>query len=227
MSIGGYVDKVVTNETIQYTSDIPENYVEDGTAISDNVINSPILLSMDGEISETYRRRFLLTNIATEFLDKTQGIVNALYPNQASLQALQKIKGLAINADILAQKIKEKLVKGEEIYDDIKGRKNKGRQQDFVDFLETIHKNKTLVSIQTPLKLCKNMRITALTIIRDNTTEQALKFKLQAKEVRFAKTTFIIKDKYFPSPSNKEKITSLSEKGTVEPKKSALYKILE
>jgi len=87
--------------------------------------------------------------------------------------------------------------------------------------MDMIYQNKLLISIEMPFGVLENMRITSLTISKDSETDQRLKYKITAKEVRIAKTILISKEdvkKYFknPSRSTSSKTESKENKGVQE-----------
>ena len=74
-------------------------------------------------------------------------------------------------------------------------------QDDFFDFLESNYINKRLLTIEMPFRNYENMLITSLTITKDNSTNQKLKYSLSAKEIRFAEVVMLKADVYFDKPS--------------------------
>lgn len=230
IGIGGFTADVRVSESIQMTSDVPDNYVEDGSVINDHIINNPIVLSIDGEVADINEKVVFVPPILLEAVDKAGEIIASTYIGQKTLQMIQKIEKIAAPINKAYETIDNALDKGQQVYDFFSGQKAKTIQDDFFDFLNQIYYSKQLISIHMPFRTYKNMRITSLTIVRDNTTNQALKYKLQAKEVRFAKTILVDSRKYFqkaPSASVKGKVSDKENKGVVEgQKKSFLGTIL-
>lgn len=230
IGIGGFTADVRVNESIQMTSDVPDNYVEDGSVINDHVINNPIVLSIDGEVADINEKVVFAPPILLEAIDKAAEVISNTYLGQKTLQMIQKVEKIAEPITKAYDAIDDALDKGQQVYDFFSGQKEKTIQNDFFDFLNQIYYSKQLISIEMPFRTYTNMRITSLTIVRDNTTEQALKYKLTAKEVRFAKTILVDSKQYFqkaPSSSVKGKVTDKENKGVVEgEKKSFLGTIL-
>lgn len=230
IGIGGFTADVRVNESIQMTSDVPDNYVEDGSVINDHVINNPIVLSIDGEVADINEKVVFAPPILLEAIDKAAEVISNTYLGQKTLQMIQKVEKIAEPITKAYDAIDDALDKGQQVYDFFSGQKEKTIQNDFFDFLNQIYYSKQLISIEMPFRTYTNMRITSLTIVRDNTTEQALKYKLTAKEVRFAKTILVDSKQYFqkaPSSSVKGKVADKENKGVVEgEKKSFLGTIL-
>lgn len=219
IGIGGFTADVRITESIQMTSDVPDNYVEDGSVINDHVINNPIVISIDGEVADIHEKVEFVPPILLEAIDKAADIIESTYIGQKTLQMIQKIEKIAEPITKAYDALNDALDKGQQVYDFFSGQKAKTRQDDFFDFLNQIYYSKQLIDIHMPFRTYKNMRITSLTIVKDNTTSQALKYKLQAKEVRFAKTILVDSRKYFqkaPSGSVKGKVSDKQNKGVTE-----------
>jgi ATP-dependent Clp protease ATP-binding subunit ClpA len=223
IGIGGFIFDVRITESVQFTSDVPDNYVEDGSFIHDHIINNPRVITIDGEVSDINVQAEFLPDILVKVIDKAESIVNNLYVVQKTQQMIQKIEKFAEPVTKAYDAINEAIAGGQQIYDFFNGRPEKTIQDEFFAFLNNIYHSKQLIDIEMPFNTYKNMRITSLTIIRDNTTQQALRYKLSAKEVRFAKTIFVDKNKYFkaPSKSSAGKVGDKENKGVVEGKKKS------
>ena len=137
---------------------------------------------------------------------------------------IQKIGKIAQPVAKAYDTIDDALEKGQQVYDFFSGQKAKTIQDDFFDFMNQIYYSKQLINIEMPFRTYKDMRITSLTIARDNTTVQALKYKMTAKEIRFAKTILVDSKKYFqrsPAGSVKGKVSDKKNKGVIEGKKKS------
>jgi len=224
VGIGGFIAGVRVSESITLTSDVPDNYVEDGSVINDHIINNPVTISIDGEVADVNEKVLFVPEIALKAIDKSAEILDSLSIVKKTKQQLEKINEFAKPLGNAYKDVEDSFDQGQQLYDYFSGQKAKTIQDDFFDFLNQIYYSKQLITIEMPFRDYKNMRITSLTISKDNTTNQALKYKLSAKEVRFAETILVDSNKYFkaPSPSSKDKVGDKDNKGVVEPKKSAL-----
>jgi len=229
IGIGGWIADVRINESIELTSDVPDNYVEDGSVIHDHIINNPIVLNIEGEVSEVNIKSKFIDETSIKYIDKTQNILNNVFPARLTNQATQKIKSLIINANDYYSQLEHYAKSVQNLYNIFKNdSKTISLQKEFIDFLNRIYYSKELITIETPFGIYKNMRIVSISLTRENIAYQAIKYKITAKEVRFAETIFVDKNKYFknPSESTKGKVKSQSDKGSVQGKKvhqSLLY----
>ncbi len=231
IGIGGFTADVRVNESIQLTSDVPDHYVEDGSVINDHIINNPIILNIDGEVADINEKAVFAPAILIKTIDKAADIISNTYIGSKTEQMIQKIDKFAEPITKAYDELENALEQGQQVYDFFSGQQEKTIQNDFFDFLNQIYYSKQLIDIEMPFRTYKNMRITSLTIVRDNTTTQALKYKLSAKQIRFAKTILVDSDQYFKKPSSsvKGKTTPKDNKGVVEgetQKKSFLGTIL-
>ena len=218
IGIGGFTAEVRVSESIQFTSDVPDNYVEDGSVVNDHIINNPIMLTIDGEVADINIKVEFLPEYLAKAIDKAADIVNSLDIVQKTQQMIQKIEKYAERVEKAYEAIDYALGNGNQLNDFFGGPAEDSNQANFFAFLNSVYYSKQLIDIEMPFETYSNMRITSLTIIRDNTTEQALKYKLSAKQVRFAETIFVDKNKYFkaPSPSSAGKVKDKENKGVTE-----------
>lgn len=125
-------------------------------------------------------------------------------------QQRQKIQGVVDKISSVVKLVN----KGFDIYNLISTMKtkpiSKARtvQDDFFDLLESNYINKRLITIEMPFRNYENMLITSLTITKDNSTNQKLKYSLSAKEIRFAEIAYAKADIYFDKPTNKPTSTT-------------------
>ena len=157
--IGGFTAEVRVSEVMEYTSDVPDNYVEDGSVINDHIINAPITLNLEGEVADIYKEVLFPPPFLLKLYDKASKITSSLYPIKKTQQAMDKINKMAKPITDAIDKIDNLIEKGQELYDYLSQEKIKTRQNDFFEFLERIYYTKQLISVYMPFKTYKNMRI--------------------------------------------------------------------
>ncbi len=217
IGIGGFILGVRTNETSNFTSEAPDHYVEDGSVIHDHIINQPVLLNIEGQISDITRKPLFIPSILVKVIDKAVGIDKALYYGTKTQHAWQKINNEPKSLLRVFEGVDTAFKHADETYGALTDTRAKTHQDDFFKLMEDTFERKLLIDIEMPFKVYSNMRITSLAIVRDNTTNQALNYNLSAKEVRFAKVDEVDSD-YFkarpapnPTPSMKDKIRAKIE----------------
>ena len=179
----------------------PENYVEDGSVINDHIINDPITLSISGDVADIHIKPKFDDFVLETIREKVQfKVINTVLTKQQQ----QKIQSVVDKISSVVKLVN----KGFDIYNRFNNRNkpiSKARtvQDDFFDLLESNYINKRLITIEMPFRNYENMLITSLTITKDNSTNQKLKYSLSAKEIRFAELAYAKADIYFDKPTAK------------------------
>ena len=201
VGIGGFNLDVRFDSSINFTMVAPENYVEDGSVINDHIINDPITLSISGEVADIHIKPKFDDFVLETIREKVQfKVINTVLTKQQQ----QKIQSVVDKISSVVKLVN----KGFDIYNRFNNRnkpisKVRTVQDDFFDFLESNYINKRLITIEMPFRNYENMLITSLTITKDNSTNQKLKYSLSAKEIRFAEIAYAKADVYFDKPSAK------------------------
>lgn len=222
VGIGGFNLDVRFDSSINFTMVAPENYVEDGSVINDHIVNDPITLSISGEVADIHLKPMFDDFLLETIREKVQfKVINTVLTKQQQ----QKIQGVV---DKISNAVKS-VNKGFDIYNRFINRnepisKVRTLQDYFFDFLESNYINKKLITIEMPFRNYENMLITSLTITKDNSTNQKLKYSLSAKEIRFAKIAYAKADIYFdkptanPTSTTKDKTTAKKNNGVTDTK---------
>jgi len=235
VGIGGFNLDVRFDSSISFTMVAPENYVEDGSVINDHIVNDPITLSISGEVADIHLKPKFDDFVLETIREKVQfKVINTVLTKQQQ----QKIQSVVDKI----QSVVKLANKGFDIYNRFNNRnkpisKVRTVQDDFFDLLESNYINKRLITIEMPFRNYENMLITSLTITKDNSTNQKLKYSLSAKEIRFAEIAYAKADVYFnkptakPTSTTKAKTTAKKDNGVTDTKdvpakvKSALYSL--
>lgn len=206
VGIGGFNLDVRFDSSINFTMVAPENYVEDGSVINDHIVNDPITISISGEVADIHIKPEFDDFVLETLREKIQfKVINTVLTKQQQ-QKIQSVVDKVTGALKLVQK-------GLDIYNRFNNRneptaKYRTIQDDFFDFLELNYINKRLLTIEMPFRNYENMLITSLTITKDNSTNQKLKYSLSAKEIRFAEIAYAKADIYFDKPTAKPTSTT-------------------
>ena len=222
VGIGGFNLDVRFDSSINFTMVAPENYVEDGSIINDHIINDPITLSISGEVADIHIKPKFDDFVLETIREKVQfKVINTVLTKQQQ----QKIQSVVDKISSVVKLVN----KGFDIYNRFNNRnkpisKVRTVQDDFFDFLESNYINKRLITIEMPFRNYENMLITSLTITKDNSTNQKLKYSLSAKEIRFAEIAYAKADIYFdkptakPTSTTKAKTTAKKDNGVADTK---------
>ena len=241
IGINGFLSDVQLKTDIAFTMLAPENYVEDGSAINDHIINDPIALSIVGEVADIKIKKEFDPDFDTSAPDSYVKIASifAVIGNPFTAQQQQKIAKIdnkirqAVNLfNTFTPSFQKVRKQGKSTF------KGRTTQDIFFDMVEQIFETKSLVTIEMPFRNYENMLITSLSISKDNITNQKLSYSLTAKEVRFAEVAYAKADIYFdkptakPTSTTKAKTTAKKDNGVTDTKdvpasevKSALYSL--
>lgn len=216
VGIGGFTFFARVSDSTTYETDAPTSTVEDGSYIGDHLINGPIKLSINGDVADIFVAGQVRS--ASESRVPTVGKVESFKPGRTVTQN-QIVKRIIDSASDRRRAINEQLSDGKAAKQ-VTGSSAGGKsyREQFIDFIESIHYGKQLVSISMPYRLHDNMAITNVVVTRDN-QRNALTFSISAQKFRVAKTIFTNASQFYkkPAPSVKSQTAGTADKGTQSP----------
>ncbi len=216
VGIGGFTFYASINESVAYETDSPTSTVEDGSYAGDHLINAPIKINISGDVADIFIAEAVQSK--SEARLPTVGTTESFKPQWTNPQ-LQKIRDIIDSLDDRKREISEQMNGGTKAAQ-FSGSTASGKsyQEQFLDFIESIHYGKQLVAISTAYRKHESMAINSVTIVRDN-QRNALSFSLVAQKVRISKTLFADASKFYkkPAPSVKSQTAGTSDKGAQEP----------
>ena len=189
--------------SVMLESDITDHYVEDNTAINDQIALRPESITVTGYIGELNNvtpDRFEIPKLLAEKLT----IVNAYVPllSAAALMAYNRAVFLysigvnAANAGIaswssITNSTESAVITGSDTGTDINTLasakvKNQNKQQLAFQQFYGYWRNRTLFTVQTPWAIFKNMAIKSLRATQTEETNQVSSFEVNFKIIRFA-----------------------------------------
>lgn len=193
-------------QTINLQSDITDHYIEDNTALQDQIALRPEKITTHGFIGE-------LNDIAPSFLAGIQAVANKLtnisaYTPELSATALNaynqafqlyQVTQNAIHSAVSAWATVTGLITGQggESVIGSNGlvlQPNQSRQQKMLQQLYGYWRNRTLFTVQTPWAVFENMAIETLTSVQDDQTNVITEFTLTFKMIRIASTQISLFD---------------------------------
>lgn len=183
-------------QTVALESDITDHYVENNTAIQDQIALRPETITTHGFIGE-------LNDIAPAALQAVQAIANKLTIIGAYTPVLSATALLAYNEAFQAYQIADNAVNaavsawssitgggGESVIgsNGLTVKSNQTKQQTYFQQFYGYWRSRTLFTVQTPWAVFQNMAIKSLRAIQDAETNMITDFEVSFKTIRFAQT---------------------------------------
>lgn len=183
-------------QSVALSSDITDHYIENNTAIQDQIALRPEIITTNGFIGE-------LNDVAPAALKPIQQIAQKLVTIGAYTPQLSATAQLAYNEAFLAYQIGTNLVNsavsswssitgsgGQSVINGagITPQPNQTKQQIYFQQFYGYWKNRTLFTIQTPWAIFQDMAIQSLRAVQDAETRVITDFEVTFKLMRFAAT---------------------------------------
>lgn len=183
-------------QTAALKSDITDHYIEDNTAIQDQIALKPEMITTHGFIGE-------LNDIAPFGLQTVQAIANKLTTINAYTPVLSVTALLAYNEAFQLYQIASNAANSAvAAWSSITGsggtsvigsnglaaQSNQNKQQQAFQQFYGYWRNRILFTVQTPWAVFQNMAIDELRAIQDETTNVITDFQITFKMMRFAST---------------------------------------
>lgn len=216
LGIGGFNLFARVTDSTSYETQAPTAVVEDGSYIGDHLINAPIKLNISGSVADVFLNPPPQTQTTARL--PSVGVVTSFIPGRTVSQ-LQRVGRIINTATDRYRQIDNVIKLGRNAFD-FAGNKavTKPLREQFIDYIESLHYGKQLVTISMPYRNHDSMAITSVTITRDN-QNKALTFSLTAQKFRFAKTVFTSISEFYrkPAPAVESQTAGLSDKGVQSP----------
>lgn len=197
-------------QTVTIESDITDHYVENNTAIQDQIALRPEIITTHGFIGE-------LNDIAPVLLQPLQAIANRLTVIDAYTPVLSQTAIIAYNEAFQAYQLGSNIVNAAvsawstinnvtggglnvissdglgTAFNPLTGIVNGNQSKQQVAFQQFYGywRSRILFTVQTPWAVFKNMAIRSLRAIQDEKTNVITDFEVQFKMIRFASTTTV------------------------------------
>lgn len=198
----GFLFDYEGEQTIVLDSDITDHYIEDNTAIQDNIALKPVTITTQGFISE-------LNDVVPAFLKPVQLIANTLttvgaYAPGLSVTAIEayneafqlyQVAQNAINAGVSAWSSVAggqgtTVISGQEsAFSPINRLPNQNKQQTAFQLFYGYWLSRTLFTVQTPWAIFQNMAIKTLRPVQSEETNSYTTFECTFKQIRTASSS--------------------------------------
>lgn len=217
IGIGEFVGFARVSESTKYSNTVPIDVLEDGSNDSDDILNNPITITIDGNVGDIIVPDRQFPKIVPPSINSL-GEISALLPakSQQQFQRLTQINDIARDAILQAERI-ERI--GQSAYDFIAGSPSEAKtpQEEFVEYVEKIHTKRLPIEISTSYRNYKNMALTDLTINRNN-SDGALTFSASFTQIIFASLLYTaVTGAENPSPAVSGKVADQTNNGGQNP----------
>jgi len=187
-------------QTATLTSDITDNFLEDNTAVQDQIALKPVMVSTHGYIGElnditpstlgilkTAAQKLTIISAYTPALSQTALLAynTAFQLYQVALNAQNS--AVAAWSTIAGSGNAESVITGQDGFP-IALEPNQNKQQTAFQQFFGYWNNRTLFTIQTPWAIFQNMAISSLRAVQSEETVVITDFELTFKQLRFAST---------------------------------------
>lgn len=187
-------------QSVDLESDITDHYVENNTAVQDQIALHPIVITTDGYIGE-------LNDVAPFGLQTVKAAAEKLTAIGAYAPQLSVTAQIAYNEAFFAYQIASNLINsavstwssiagsgnGQNVVDangQISSASVQNKQQTMFNQFYGYWVNRTLFTVQTPWAVFQNMAIKNLRAIQSEETNVITDFKVSFKQIRIASTAF-------------------------------------
>lgn len=187
-------------QTITLDSDITDHFIEDNTAIQDQIALRPVVITTHGFIGE-------LNNIPPKALGLLQQASNVLTDLGSYVPGLSVTAQIAYNQAFAAYQLASSAVNaGVSAWSSLTGdggesvisasgqltkSSNQNKQQTMFQQLYAYRQNRTLFTVQTPWAIFQNMAILHLRPVQDEATRMITDFDLSFKQINVASTALV------------------------------------
>ena len=194
IGIGGFTTVARIRDNITQTREIPTTYLEDGSHVNDHIIHNPIVISIEGNVSDVHVR----PSPTLQRVRDTETIVGEVLQYAPARTQAQASRVAGITSDIQQQvdRVDSAIRAGQNVaefagYTGPGGRPEQGKTniEKFIDHLDGLLMSDALIKIDGPTRTYSNMCITSFDYIKDNANE-SLDFTIEAQELRFTQTIF-------------------------------------
>lgn len=200
VGIGGFVLLARVRNSTTLTARAPTTPLEDGSFANDHIVNEPMELIIEGEVSNIHVRPRpaiqLQRRVAAEIAN-----ISVYLPPRTQAQ-LSRVNELANDVSDALRSIDDFIDRGRQALDFFgnKDTDSKGLIEQFIDYIEALHYGKQLFSISMPFRVHDNMVMTSVEFDEDNMNEN-LGFTLRAQKIRFVETEVRDVTEFFPDPA--------------------------
>lgn len=230
VGIAGFKLFARVNETTTYKSIVPTQVLEDGTVVSDDIINEPVTIIITGTVGDIH---IDLAELPERPAAEQGGVgaITAMLPSRTQAQ-LNKVRAINNSVTDAMNKVSNFISVGKSAFNLTSGGNTaKPLREQFLDFIEAVYYGNQLIDVEVAYRTFSSMAITSLTVRTDAKSAQTdFEITLQHVETRAAAYTDISEFYRAPSGGFGSSTAGASDKGAQNPKdgkqKSVLSAVL-
>lgn len=200
IGIGGFSALARVRNVLTIESESPDTPLEDGSIANDHIILNPIKIEIQGRIGDIVIKPSAELALFRRTIANV-GIITSYSPGRTQTQ-ISKVSALIIDANNARLTIEDAERKGRQLLDFFG---DKTPEQTNIDnFLSTIELHRSTrktMRIEMPNQVYENMVINSLVVTWDNISDQAIEYKIGAKQLRFADIVFADISEFHKEPS--------------------------
>lgn len=191
VGIGGFTAMVRIRESYNLSSEVPTTPVEDGSFVNDHIILKPLVLRIEGDVSNVFirqspgAREFLraqaeIGNLSGQFApERTQSQASKVATLRSDLDSAKRAAGSVIDAGTQAID-----------YFGNRDTSSKGLQEQFIEAMEALHFGRQVIAIDMPYRRHEGMVITSFEAVTNN-EEDSTGFTITAQKIQLAELQFV------------------------------------
>jgi hypothetical protein len=233
VGIDGFYMEVRYSENTQYQRQAPVTYLEDGSYVMDHIIPDPLVIELEGEVSNIYRR----PSVAAELIGRANaklGLISRYLP-QRTLAQTQRLAELALTARDIAARVEDIASTGEPLYRMlVPAEAQQSIVDSFLKLMLTLFTTDATARVETRTGVHPNMLLVAFAAPDDNTLIGALRYRATFQQLRttaIASTEvsadFIAQNFPDPAPSVDAQTQGNQNKGTPEMVNKSMATVLD
>ena len=181
--MSGFVFDIADESSIELNSDITDHYVEDNTAVQDDIALQPEIVTLKGFVGEWVYKESSIDKVLqkgntkltaiTQYLPKLTNFANKIYQTAEKVSAMYDTLNRGV--DSLYGAYKDSGI-------------DATKQSEAFLYFESCWKSKQLFKIQTPYKFYEDMAIKTIKVIQSADTVDKSKFEITFKKIRKVKS---------------------------------------
>jgi hypothetical protein len=226
--VSGFEFDIPTGQNLTLQSDITDHYAENNTFINDHIVNKPVRYVTAGYVGEVvYRRPQGLTGVIRELgtkLSQVSGYLGSYTPG-----FVQSLQSVVTQTDIVLGEIDSAIQKAQNVVGFLASPFTSGlsKQMQAYKKIQTLWRNKTIVTVLTPWEYFDSMVIESITISQDQDSNDISEFSITLKEFRTSTLKFTTFNQALFPQANEVQASEQVDQGPIKGKEefsSTLFK---